>query len=244
MRAFLFRMSSLVAALLFGLFVSSAWQEDMFAQAGKDAPEVAPGLSVPNTVTPWALDTVDGQPELVPVHHASITMNRHTGKNVAGALAGSFLYHPEMTTELEGAHARTQLHTLRPTLYFRMEQDADPEEPGKAGDRSVIELVPARVVKDRRVVTTTTFNALTTHAKHKDDAIPTTTEVLPGHWYRLTPKEPLAPGEYVMLSQPVRGEQFAVTVYPFGVDPKAPASNEGVRPGARSSQNNGDQATE
>ncbi len=81
--------------------------------------------------------------------------------------------------------------------------------------------------------TVTTFNALTTNAKHKDEAIQTTTDVLPGHWYRLTPKAPPSPGEYVMLSQPVRGEQFAVTVYPFGIDPKAPVSGEGVRPGGR-----------
>lgn len=204
------RLLSLVAALLFGSISTSPVAA--FAQGGKDAPEATPGLRVPSTTVPWALDSVDSQPVLTPVHHASVIMNRHTGKNIAGGLAGPFFYRPEMTTELEGAHARTQLHTSTPALYFRMEQDDDPEETGKAGDKFVIELVPAKVVKDRRVVTTTTFNAVTTNAKHKDEAIQTTTDVLPGHWYRLTPKAPLSPGEYVMLWQPVRGEQFAATV--------------------------------
>ncbi len=223
------------AALLLGLF----WPTAVFAQGGTSTPEAAPGLPIPSTVVPWALDVVDGQPALVPVHHASVTMNRHTGKNIAGELAGSFLYHPEMTTELQGTHARTQLHTSTPVLYFHVEQDMDPEEPGKAGDRFAIQLVPAKLAKDRRVVTTTTFNALTTRGKHKDDAISTTTDVLPGDWYRLAPKTPLAAGEYVLLWQPMRGEEFAVTVYPFGIDPKAPVSSEAVRAGGGAGHGSG-----
>ncbi len=191
-------------------------------------PLAAPGLSIPSTAAPWALDNFEGHTELIPIHHATVTMNRHTGKNIAGSLAGSLFYHPEMTTELAGEHARAQLHTAMPVLYFHVE-DQDSGNDADSGDKYTFEIVPARVEGDRRIVSAVSFNQLTTHAKRKSSAAPTTTENLGHGWYRMTPKAPLTPGEYVLLYQPARAEEFATTVYPFGVDPKAPEAVDAVR---------------
>ena len=76
------------------------------------------------------------------------------------------------------------------------------------------------------------FSNITMHAKRKDSSIAVTIENQPGGWYRMTPKAPLAPGEYVFLWQPERAEQYATTVYPFGVDAQAPEMTDAVHPAA------------
>ncbi len=219
-------------SLLFCLTVLVLTPPSLLALNDSGAPLAAPGLRPPNTGIPWALDTHDRQTELIPIHHANITVNRHTGKNIAGSLAGSLFYRPEMTTELEGEHARAQLHTTSPILYFHVDEDDDHADDQGSGDKQVMELVPAKVEKNRRVVDNIRFNQLTTHGKHKVESIAVNIDKLPGGWFRLTPKSPLSEGEYVFLSQPVRGEQFATTVYPFGIDSKAAESTEAVHPDA------------
>ena len=212
----------LLLLLLYGVAHRSLAQD-------KGAPLAAPGLPVPNTATPWALDTRAGQKELVPIHHATIQVNRHTGKNIAGSLTGSIFYHPVMTTELEGEHARIQLETHIPILYFHNEDDPAPDDRG-AGEKEVFQLVPAKIANGHRIVSTINFNQLTTHAKRKDDVIATTLEELSNGWFRMTPKSPLPEGEYVLLSQPAKGEQYAVIVYPFGIAARTAEAQDAVKP--------------
>jgi hypothetical protein len=58
--------------------------------AGQEKPEAAPGLRVPGTAMPYALDSFAGKPELIPIHHSNVSVNNHTGANVAGGWRGLF----------------------------------------------------------------------------------------------------------------------------------------------------------
>ena len=58
--------------------------------AAQEKPEAAPGLRVPGTAMPYALDSFAGKPELIPIQHSNVSGNNHAGTNVAGQLAGSF----------------------------------------------------------------------------------------------------------------------------------------------------------
>ncbi len=191
-----------------------------------DTPEAAPGLHVPNTAIPWALDNFEGTMELVPVHHAVTTSNKHTGKNVAGSIAGSVFYRPEITTELQGQHAKAQLHTSQPVFYLQL--NADPEGDDN-GDKHALVLVATPIVKSKRIVSRITFNSITGHGRHEEPEVPISLQDLPGGWIRVTVNRPLAPGEYALLDQPQRGEAYASVVYPFGLDDKAPESAEARR---------------
>lgn len=42
-----------------------------------ETPMAAPGLRIPGTAIPYALDEYKGKLELVPIHHSTITVNRH-----------------------------------------------------------------------------------------------------------------------------------------------------------------------
>ena len=118
---------------------------------GQTGPEGSPGLRVPGTSMPYALDSFDGKPELVPIHHSSVTVNNHPGANVAGAMAGSFFYKPKVTTELPGAAAAVTLRSRRPVLYFHLDGQDDP---GADHNENLVgwAIVRAKPDKDRRIV--------------------------------------------------------------------------------------------
>ncbi len=147
---------------------------------------------------------------------------------MAGSLAGSFFYRPETTTELIGEHAKAQLHTREPVLYLHVDEDEDPEGEN-SGDEHTYQIVPAKVIKDHRVVTQTSLNQFTDHVAREDYYVCASVEKLPHGWIRVTVQSPLPPGEYVLLAQPVRDDEFATTVYPFAIDENASESEEAIR---------------
>ena len=175
---------------------------------------------------PYALDSFDGKPELIPIQHSNVSVNNHTGANVAGELAGSFFYKPKATTELRGEEAAVTLHSRRPILYFHIDGDADHNE-NLAGWA----IVRAKADKDRRIVAQIRFTQLTGHGKHNDDIIDTKEGHLPDGWTTITPSEDLANGQYV-LTPIYKGNLFASTVYAFGIDPSAPEDELAIKPGA------------
>ena len=95
------------------------------APGGSQTPLAAPGLLVPAGALSFALDYMEGKPELVPVHHSSIEINPHKGANVAGFIAGLFFYKPKMIMEVAGSHAKTTLHDLTPFFYIHMLENTD-----------------------------------------------------------------------------------------------------------------------
>ena len=170
-----------------------------------------------------------GKTELVPVHHATVTVNRHTGENIVGSLTESFFYRPQLTTEIAGEHAKTQLHSLKPVIYFRVNEDNDPGGEDN-GDKRMFAVIPAKIVKDHRIVTQISFNQFTTRGKRKDDIVPGRLEKLKQGWIKITFDSELAPGEYVFLNQPEQGSAYATTVFPFGIDAQAPEATDAVPP--------------
>ncbi|HTJ31451.1 MAG TPA: hypothetical protein VL346_13185 [Acidobacteriaceae bacterium] len=194
--------------------------------AGQEKPEAAPGLRVPGTSMPYALDSFDGKPELIPIQHSNVLVNNHAKANVAGELAGSFFYKPKAATELRGEEAAVTLHSRRPILYFHIDGDDDHNE-NLAGWA----IVRAKADKDRRIVAQIRFTQLTGHGKHNDDIIDTKEAHLPNGWTTVTPSEDLANGQYV-LTPIYKGNLFASTVYAFGIDPSAPEDELAIKPGA------------
>ena len=122
--------------------------------------QAAAGLSIPGTAMPYALDSFDGKPELIPIHHSNVSINNHTGANVAGEMAGSFFYKPKMTTELPGAAAAVTLHSRRPVLYFHLD-DQDDSSADHNENLAGWTIVRAKSEKDKRIVSQIRLTQLT-----------------------------------------------------------------------------------
>jgi hypothetical protein len=190
-------------------------------------PLAAPGLTIPNTSVPYALDEYKGRAVLVPIHHSDVSVNHHTGSNIAGSLGGSFFYHPKMTTELDGQQARVQLHSLSPKLYFHVD-DGDSDGSSKNSVKISWQIIQLKPEKDHRLVSTIKFNQLTFGAKQVEGVIPTDEERLSGGWVRLTPKSPMSEGEYALIGILSDPKLFQNSVYDFGINPNAAESAEAV----------------
>jgi hypothetical protein len=194
------------------------------AQA-QTAPEPIPGVQITNGSFPWAVDVYEGKQQLVPIHHTNVGVNNHKAANVAGSLGGSFFYKPKMTTEIEGAHARVALHSDKPVFYVHV-MDDDPGGDSSANLLANWVIVRAKIDKDRRVLAQVNFTQLTGNAKRSDTQVDANVEKFSDGWLKITPKEPLAPGEYALQPIPKVANTFSTVVFDFTVDSKAPNSSE------------------
>jgi hypothetical protein len=199
-----------------------------FAQIPDPMP--SPGLVVPRTALPYALDHFHTLPELVPIHHSSVEVNNHKGANLAGSLTGGIFYKPKMTIEVAGAHARSVIHDTKPTFYLHMLQDPDGKGDTESSESDVFAIIKAVPANDRRVFVQVRFAQLSGDAKKDDGLVGTTLERLPGGWIRLTPNEPLPPGEYAISPVFKAQNTFATMVYDFSLAPDAPNAVDAVYP--------------
>ncbi|HKO19509.1 MAG TPA: hypothetical protein VJU82_11545 [Acidobacteriaceae bacterium] len=208
------------------LLVSSLFALSMFATAQQFTPR--PGLTIPNTKTPWALDQYQGKPQLVPVHRSLLSLNSHVGANLAGSLAGSFFYKPKTTSELNGLHARTQIHSSTPVFYLLVDDEeltASDKEKDASYTWAICRPIPD---KNKRIFATVRTTQLTARAKRDDYIVDTEVVRLDNGWYRLTPTQALPPGEYAITAVPKGQQLLPLAVFDFGIDANAPPAPDAV----------------
>jgi hypothetical protein len=198
-------------------------------------PEVAKGLQLPDEDSVFALDRFEGNPELVellPVDLALNVKDRH-GISTLNPLAGA-----KASLELEGQHAKVHLHVSAPTIYLSLgvtgnaeqvlthaltidtsnakevanrKRGAHSPDSGfaivRADERQAVRIVGAIHVSPRGTVT------------QDENVISATVEVLNGkYWLKITPNQPLAPGEYALV-EILSASDINQTVWDFRVDP-------------------------
>jgi hypothetical protein len=171
--------------------------------------EVAPGVRVNSAVS--AVEMPDGgAPTVVPIHSTSVGDNAHTGSNIARGFVYSGQHN---TVELPGAKSALLLSTSTPSFYVRL----DPEDPSQ---REMITLVRLKPAKESRIVLNFTANAFGGGRKrHVDEVAVTKTDAASG-FVKITPQQPLSPGEYGLVFLPRDSLLFADRVYDFSVPPK------------------------
>ena len=184
--------------------------------------EVEPGLTIPNAKAPWVLETFHGGRQLVPIHHSAVTVNRHTGSNLAGAVYGSVFFKPKITTELDGINSRNQLHSTTPVFYLLMEEDVDPDAPAKNDPPCTFVISRVKQLQDKRVVDRLALNAFTGKGPHTIDQIEVDTKQLKDGWLQITPKAPMTEGEYAILPVPKVSGTYSMVVWDFGINLSAP----------------------
>ncbi len=181
------------------------------------SPAPAPGLSIPNGDRPWVFEEFNGKKQLVPIHSSAIQVNNHKGGNLAGGLLAGPFYKAKMTTEIQGATAKTAVHSGTPVFYLHVTGDPDAGQSSMAGWA----VVHAVVDKDMRLLSTVKFTQLTGNAKRNATEVEVSTETLPDGWLKITPKAQMAAGEYALEPVMKQENAYSLIVYDFRMDPLA-----------------------
>lgn len=188
-------------------------------------PQVAPGLRIPMRDGVFLLDTFQGEPQLVEVLQNVSDVNRDTKGNILrGAInpvAGL-----KASIELDGAHAKLQSHAAIPSLYMNVESGPDtalpqaPEQAQQPSDR--FRILRAQVKGNKRILGDIK-RQVTGKVSQEEHLVKTTITRLQGGWLKITPTEPLVPGEYAVVEM-MGKEGMNLYVWDFGVNPKAPGN--------------------
>jgi hypothetical protein len=193
------------------------------AESEAASPTVAPGLRLPDTGGVFLLDTYQDARELTPVHQNGADINSNRGANILRGIinpvAGS-----KQTIELKGRHAAVQSHVTEPAFYLEVDLEGD-YTPRTAQDH--FRMVRCEPRKGTRVVGAINV-AVYGKVKQQAGYIQTTVEPVAGRWVRITPADPLDPGEYALVEM-LGSKGMNTFVWDFGVNADAPPNAEAQR---------------
>jgi len=201
------------------------------------SPTVAPGLRLPPEGGVYALDTYLTEPQLLPLDQSTGQINKNTKKNILRAavnpVSGS-----KMTVELPGARSKIQVHAALPTFYVNLdpvEEEEAASAPANPSSKGTVELpwdrfriVRVQVKGDKRIVGAVK-TAVYGKSSSEQETVATTSEQLGEGWIKITPKAPIAPGEYA-LAEMLGKQGMNSYVWDFGAHSDAPANLSVVRP--------------
>src|SRR5262249_4180366 len=160
-------------------------------------------------------------------------ISQERGKNVLRATLNPFAG-SKQSIELKGLRAEAQAHVSKPVIYLNVEPD---EAPDAGSDQSTKATATAQPVpplpsryrisrlarkKDSRVIGNLKI-AFTGKLSQQQQLLPGTVELFSGAWVKLTPQQPLEPGEYAVVEM-LSEKEINLYVWDFGVDPSAPES--------------------
>lgn len=194
-------------------------------------PTVAPGLRLPDGGGVFLFDQFKGQPQLVELVQEGGELNKHTGKNILRAALNPLALSSKQTIELKGLHARVQAHGAQPTIYVNVDTsgaNSDQQGAAKPAQKPDTDQLPDRYRiirveqrKDGRVIGNLSV-AIYGRVSEKENWVKTTSTAV-GDWMKVTPAEPLVPGEYALVEM-LDKKQMNLYVWDFGVNPAAPAN--------------------
>jgi hypothetical protein len=216
-------------------------------------PQVAPGLRLPEDSGVFLLDNFQGQPQLVEMQQTEGDVNRNTKGNIfRGAI--NPVASAKQTIELEGEHAAIHAHVSVPSIYINVDDESSAEPPkGETGsakpsqpsldapraqqsqqpEKAVVPFDRFRIVQAKVKGGKRTLGDLKRSATGKvsqdQNFVKATIDRISGGWFKLTPTEDLAPGEYAVVEMK-GGEGMNLYVWDFGVNPNAPANSNPWKP--------------
>lgn len=198
-------------------------QEEEAESALQAAPTVAPGLQLPGAGGVYLLDRYQGQPQLAELAQASGDVNQRVGRNILRAAINP-IASAKQSLELKGEHARIQSHSQQPVIYLNLDEPDLAAKPLPLAGR--FRLARLEVKKEARVISTVKIG-LSGKVSQQESFVPATAEKMPADWVKLTPAQPLAPGEYAVVEM-LGPKDMNMYVWDFGVNPLAP-ENPGWR---------------
>jgi hypothetical protein len=198
------------------------------------SPQVAPGLSLPDNGGVFLLDTYQNQPQLSELQQSGGEVRQHATTNVLRA-ASNPLAGVKQVIEFSGAHARIQSHTAVPSLYINIDTNSNagfngkiPGTPPPLAPAERFKIVRVEVRGGKRIAGSIQTGA-TGKMKADENFVASTVTAMTGGWVKLSPTEPLVPGEYAVVEM-LGKEGMNLYVWDFGVNPSAPATPSVLKP--------------
>lgn len=227
--------------------VKAVTEEDAKERAAEEAatPAVAPGLRLPEAGGVFLLDQFNGQAQLDELVQSGSDINAQRAKNILRATINPIAT-AKQSIEVKGTHAKVQSHVKLPTLYVNVDQ-GDQSDSGARNRRDLDQsadryrIVQMEVKKDVRVVGNVNVSMIG-RTSEKQNIVPSRAETLSGGWVKITPTQPLAPGEYAVVEM-LGEKQMNLYVWDFGVNPAAPANPTAWKPEAAPNTATGTQQT-
>ena len=213
-------------------------------------PEVATlkdaSLRLPEEDSVLVLDTFQGTPELVPLPQQGSNLNRETAHEV---LPEQILpaASPHDLLFLKDERADVQVHVADPVFYVRLQTRDPADDTGTGGftvdtggaagrvtpeggsktSQYLLEQVDVR--RGQRAVESLVLRRLGS-SESQAGVTEVKAEILPGgRWLKLTPRQPLEFGEYVLI-EVLNDRSVNGDVWDFGVHPTAKENDEALRP--------------
>jgi len=211
------------------------------------SPHVAPGLRLPSDGGIFVLDTFENQPQLAELQQSGGELNKNMKTNILRAAINP-LASARQTIELPGQHAKIQSHVSVPSIYISIDTDPNSEGapskllsggdvPAPAESKSDsaplppadrFKIIRAEVKGGKRIAGGVKI-AVTGKVKADERFVAATVTSMTGGWVKLTPTEPLPPGEYA-VAEMLGHEGMNLYVWDFGVNPSAPANASAWKP--------------
>jgi hypothetical protein len=211
------------------------------------SPHVAPGLRLPDDGGIFLLDTFQNEPQLAELQQSGGELNRNMKSNILRSTINP-LASAKQTIELPGEHAKIQSHTSVPSIYISIDSDqgsegapsklglgGDVPAPAESKNQSVplpaaerFKIIRAEVKGNKRVAGGIKV-AVYGKVKAEERFVAATVTPMTGGWLKLTPTEPLPPGEYA-VAEMLGKEGMNLYVWDFGVNPSAPANASAWKP--------------
>jgi hypothetical protein len=191
------------------------------------SPTVAPGLRLEDPHAAYLLDTFKDQPQLVQMQSNGGTVERNVKKTILHGDASG----PPNGISLKGAHAEVQAHSPSASLYVNSEggpQDDSSSASGQPGlpwDR--FRIVSMDVREDKRIISKIKTPAFG-KSSEQQNIVKTTNEQLTGGWIKITPVDPLPPGEYALVEL-LGDEGINLYVWDFGMNAQAQVNKNVVQ---------------
>lgn len=227
--------------------VKAVTEEDAKEKAAEEAasPTVAPGLRLPEGGGVFLLDQFNGQPQLDELIQSGGEINAQRTKNILRAAVNP-VASAKQSIEIKGDHAKVQSHVRLPELFVNVDQSGQSSDDQRARrnlDQSPdrYRIVRAEIKKDVRVVGNVNVSMIG-KTKEKENFIPVQSTPVSGGWVKITPAQPLEPGEYAVVEMLGEG-QMNLFVWDFGVNPSAPANPTAWKPEAAPNTATGTQQT-
>jgi hypothetical protein len=197
--------------------------------------EVAPGITLPagGDGTVFILDTPASGPVLLHIQPHEVLTASHAATNF---LRGMVYSGPHMSFAVEGPKAPTTLASEKAILFVRLT--------GEEAEimRTRVHLLWLQPGKKRREISDFSMNIFGGQRTRDVDEVPCDTEMIEGtNWLKITPKDPLLPGEFAVAFLPKDVNQYPDVVFDFSVSggkpstsnpyaPKPPASSDTPKP--------------
>ncbi len=193
-------------------------------------PLIAPGLRLPETGGVFLLDVYNKQAQSIELLQNGGEINRNMKGNILRSAINP-IASQKQSIELKGQHARIQAHVPDPYIYVNIDQEQD-KAAGPTAQSTKDHFRIVRVVSDPKKNIRIVGNikiAIYGKVTQEQKFIPTNVEAFSGPWLKVTPAEPLEPGEYALVEM-LEDNQMNLFVWDFGVDPKAPENPGAWRP--------------